>query len=242
MINNNTAHNINNSKNNEEEKLKNKYSSNNNNNDDNDNSKNNEEEKMINNNTAHNINNDNSKNKKRGEDEKQVQQQQQQQQQPRHDIYIPWEDEQDLLMNSGEDFKEREANQEKEQTKSVQDSACDWEQLESNENSANEENQARDRLDQVEDDLRAIEQEIHSLNQRKKNLHDEKRELKNRLHTMTVAPPRFSQRNWSQNFPWSDRVDRLLRERFDIPSLRSIQRKAINATLSQRDVRIVSLP
>ncbi len=94
---------------------------------------------------------------------------------------------------------------------------------------------------EVDTELATVEVELDSLLYRQSELHERKKSLLARLESIETATAgqestQLQDLDWENGvFPWSDKVQTVLKSMFKLDSFRPLQLSSINATLSNRD-------
>lgn len=93
-------------------------------------------------------------------------------------------------------------------------------------------------IDSINHELKEIDIKIAKLTTQKEILIDRKNKLRDLI--LKRKSEQLATRDWSlKTFPWSQKVENLLKDVFSIPEFRPFQLEAINATLSKEDVILI---
>ncbi|XP_018333814.1 ATP-dependent DNA helicase Q1-like [Agrilus planipennis] len=93
------------------------------------------------------------------------------------------------------------------------------------------------KITKIEEQIKSIQKEQAKLNEKLRILNTERDELKSKYNLEKTK--KESEKDWSGNFPWTEKVFEILKNIFKLKEFRSKQLSAINATLSKKDVLLL---
>ena len=102
-----------------------------------------------------------------------------------------------------------------------------------------------DQLDEVESQLVCVECELETLLQKQQELQERKQLIKAQLDSIRNAQVQqektvLQTTDWEHGeFPWSEKVNSVLKSQFKLDSFRQLQCSCINSTLSKKDTILI---
>jgi len=94
-------------------------------------------------------------------------------------------------------------------------------------------------IENVSEEASFIDSQLSKLLQQQDELNSKKRRLQTRLDRLIEEENEVPEDWTSNDFPWTEHAKKILNERFSIEDFRSLQKEAINVTLSKRDCILI---